>query len=394
MKHWPIYDTLPQYKKLREYQDKVPYEDFDPKTFKDVLLPEELSYVKKLFNEYPTEKIEVQAYSGLGTLHLLLLDHKDNIIKRIEKMASNAVGEELEVLEFGGTRYSPKFGWETKLGPHYDTRPVEMFVFDLQIQSNQDWGLFFEGQRFDLKDNEALLFNGTGQIHWRDGIRLNPDTEIDLIFFWMQHKNPRPLTEQHSKIMSTRQSILLKSVPIMEPLDNSQWWKKIEIVDAEQRHRHYEKISTENRNPLTHNEIYVLPFEDVGQINISKYLNNDVSVVSLSEQTVSVIFNKIKHIHAGFEFALEDCFLINNSKANWQKEIKDYFNNKEIVTFALNINTKSNNILIDNVTFNVDRMTGATFSVTNQNINIEDPEESINLLLFNFTIIDKNKGMV
>ncbi len=390
MKHWPIYDLVPEYLNLRKQQDPVSGEDFSPTIFKNVLSQDELNLTKKIFNEYPLDKIDVQSYSGLGTLHIQLLNYRDSIIKKIEKMASDAVGEDIEVLEFGGTRYSPKFGWETKLGPHYDTRPVEMFVFDLQVQSNQQWGLFFEGERIDLEDNVAVLFNGTGQIHWRDSIRLNDNAEIDLIFFWMQHKKPKPITEKHTKIMKDRQAILLKTVPIMKPLDNSQWWKPVKIENSISQYRHYEKISTDNHNPLFHNEIYNVALNTLDYNVNFDIKDTDISTVSLSSTKLSEIVERMKHIHAEFTFILSKCYLVKSIKSNkdFKNFIKNNFNNNKILTMAINIGESPQNLYIDDRAFAIDRFSAITFSPTHQTIKIKDNGVS-NLLLCNFVLIDE-----
>ena len=131
--------TFPEYIELIKSQPKIPGQDFEPVRFTDVLPNEELQSIKDQFDNVTAEKINVQGYAGLGTLTIHFLN-REGIIKKIEKMASDAVGEELEVLEVGGTRYSPDFGWYPKFGPHYDARPVEMYVFDYHVQSTENWG--------------------------------------------------------------------------------------------------------------------------------------------------------------------------------------------------------------------------------------------------------------
>jgi hypothetical protein len=121
----------------------------------------------------------------------------------------------LVVAEYSVVRYSPEYGYEVKLFPHYDTRPYEMFVFDVQLQTNEDWGIIVEGKQFNILDNQALLFSGTQQMHWRENKKLQDNSEILMMFFWLKHKISKPISETISTIMLERQTVLQKETNIL-----------------------------------------------------------------------------------------------------------------------------------------------------------------------------------
>lgn len=390
-------NTFSEYLEYKKTQETIPGENLSPTIFNDVLSNDELAYLQNLFNNYPEDKIDVQGFSGLGTLYIDKILNQESIIKRVELLASQAFGEELEVLDFSGTRYSPKFGWEVKLGPHYDARPVEMFVFDIQIQSNTPWGLFFEGKRFDLKDNQALLFSGTSQIHWRDPIRLDDDAQIDLIFFWMQHKKPKPLSEKHISIMRERQSILLNTINILPGLSNSDWWKPIKRSDSINKYPHYEKISITNIKPLEHNEIYRSAIEGVDYSNIYKHINlelSDMSEVNIPENIKNKIINQMTHIHAEYNISFKNINFVRYRKNNLNNKVNIHKNNKNILAIAIKLNSSTAfPISINNKLFYIDDFKSFTLSPTNQTVEIKTENfkdnDFVDVLFCNFYLNSK-----
>lgn len=393
-----IYEQFPEYEQLKESQSKVAGQDFVPVIFNDVLTQEELEDMKNQFNNYPKETIDVQGFSGLGTLSIFLMN-EDKVLKKIEEMASKALGEELEVLEYGGTRYSTEFGWEVKLGPHYDARPVDIYVFDFHVQSTIDWALFIEGDEFHLGDNQALMFSGTGSIHWRDPIRLKDGEVVDLIFFWLQHKNPRPLSKEHSMIMKDRQKMLLEKIDIMPPLSNKDWWEPIKISEKAEKYPHFEKLSTTHQNPLSHNVEY------------RWVLNND----NINEiyGLVNLDYEKSKQLEINNEFSKKIISFMNNVNAEFSLELKDILfkrydkscdisletmpkyisHNRPIITLAIQLNSNTKwPFVIEGNEFSLSDTNGLTFSQTNQifwrkDIELEE-DFFIDMLYCNFYIKD------
>jgi hypothetical protein len=388
-------ETFPEYVELIKRQPKISGQDFTPVLFKNVLPDEELKYVQSQFNNATAEDIDVQGYAGLGTLTIDLLN-KESIIKKIEKMASDAVGEELEVLEFGGTRYSPDFGWYPKLGPHYDARPVEMYVFDYHVQSTETWGLFMEGKRFDFGDNEALLFSGTGQIHWREPIQLKENAKIDLIFFWLQHKNPKEISQEHTDTMKMRSHFITKKIQAPPSLSEGDWWKTIQISDAVSQYPDFRKISKDHEDPLTHNTIYRAPINDKGvsdfynQHNLNSF---DNQIINITETLKNKVIGFMEHVHAEYNIKFENAYLIKNLGNN-KKIMQEYENNsnKELVSLMIQLTDSDCEYLINDKTFKVKQYSALTLSPTSQDCKIVfSDKDNIgpDLLFFNFSLQGK-----
>ena len=386
-------DTFPEYVKLIESQPKISGQDFSPVLFTSVLPNEELEHIKDQFNNAKPEEIDVQGYAGLGTLAITLLNKKE-IIEKIEKIASEAVGEELEVLEFGGTRYSPDFGWYPKLGPHYDARPVEMYVFDYHVQSTENWGLFMEGKRFDFGDNEALLFSGTGQVHWREPIQLKENAKIDLIFFWLQHKNPKPLSQEHIEVMKLRSHFITKKIQAPPSLKQEDWWKTIQISDEINKYPDFRKISKDHEDPLGHNTVYRSPINDESILDFYKVYN----LKSFSDQYISItetlknnVVNFMQHVHAEYTIKFENAYFVRHlsSSNNIMNEYKNTSNNK-LVSLMIQLTESNCEYLINEKSFKINKNSALTLSPTDQSCKVicSDGNEA-DLLFFNFSLQGK-----
>ena len=389
-------ETFPEYVDLVKSQPKINGQDFEPILFTNVLPDEELEYIKDQFNNVTPETIRVQAYAGLGTVGVKFLN-RESIIEKIEKIASDATGEELEVLEVGGTRYSPDFGWYPKFGPHFDQRPVEMYVFDYHVQSTENWGLFMEGKRFDFGDNEALLFCGTGRIHWREPIKLKENAKIDLLFFWLQHKSPRVMSKENSDIMKIRSSFINKKIEAPPSLKKEDWWKKIQISDSANQYPDFKKISLDGSTPLTHNTMYRSPIngKDIFDFYNPDNMNNlESQIVDITEETKNKVIRFMTHVHAEFDLTFENAYLVKNL-VNDEGIIKGYENksNKELVSLMIQLTDSNCNYLINDKSFIVKQHYALTLSPTSQDCKIifsDQDSRGADLLFFNFSL-DNNK---
>ena len=91
-----------------------------------------------------------------------------------------------------------------KLFPHFDGFPEPRLTFDYQIGSNTSWPLVVEDREYVLKDNQALTFSGTHQIHWRVHKDFSETDYLDMIFFHLKQKNAAPNPEGHKDLMQQR----------------------------------------------------------------------------------------------------------------------------------------------------------------------------------------------
>lgn len=205
-------DHLPNYKKFIESQPHIINSDFEPILLKNVLTQDQINKIIKDINNTPEEKVRVQKWGGQGCYDTVRLDKE--ITSKINWLIDNSIGEQFKLEHYSVIRYAKKYGYQVKLFPHHDTRYAEMFVLDLQLRSNEEWGIIVEGEKYNLNDNEALIFSGTQQMHWREKKDLQDSTEIDMIFFWFSHKTPRIKPEGHEELMHQRAGILMQETDI------------------------------------------------------------------------------------------------------------------------------------------------------------------------------------
>lgn len=136
----------------------------------------------------------------------------NKIIKYCEEV-SGVTGLILEAYQFSRyERFTKEDGniSSPKLVPHYDGFPEPRFTFDYQIRSNTSWPLFVEQKEFELKDNQALTFSGTHQIHWRSKKDFLPGQFVDMIFCHLYSPNLEKNSQEHWDIMSEKERAYLE----------------------------------------------------------------------------------------------------------------------------------------------------------------------------------------
>lgn len=112
-------------------------------------------------------------------------DFKDKILKIIQPYFNI----ELEPTELQFARYHHQSGYVPKLFPHFDGFEEHRITFDIQLNSSIDWPIVIENKEYLLKNNEALIFSGTDQIHWRSNYELSKNDYVDMFFVHLSVKN-------------------------------------------------------------------------------------------------------------------------------------------------------------------------------------------------------------
>lgn len=402
MSNFPNYNDLPEYKTLRDEHKEngkiLNDEDRAPALFKNFLSEEELSYIQERFKNYPKEKITVKNFNGVGNIGDE--ENKEKIIRqhifdRVAEAASVTYGEELEVIDFSQTRYSLDFGPVVQLPPHYDTKPIETLIFDIQVFSNHDWDLVIEGEHYKLNNGDAVLFASTTQCHWRQEKEFNKEDETSLIFISLQHKNKRKILDEHREIKDQRIKVIEKELKIDK--------QKIKELIKNSRH-------TINRNPLTHAAKYnnIFTDEEIKQIydSIDLQSNKNTATVSiygqkvwhtpLPENIVERVTHQMNIIH-NQDFKLEAM-----SFARYSKEYSDipiltphYDNTFKEPRVTLDVQLRSNiswDIIVEGIRLKLQDNEAAAFSGTHQ-IHWREPIEFqdndfVEMLFCHFTLED------
>jgi len=118
------------------------------------------------------------------------VDFKTNmpIVNKIIGSAQQYSDFNLELESISFTRYSLKYG-TPDLPPHVDTNFKQpRLTFDIQLKSNTQWPIIIEKNIYTLKDNEALIFSGTHQVHWRQKKVFNVDEYVDMLLCQFSEK--------------------------------------------------------------------------------------------------------------------------------------------------------------------------------------------------------------
>lgn len=107
----------------------------------------------------------------------------DQIINKVTEIANKLVSKKLKLTEISFASYSKEYGELPLLSPHFDNMFTEpRLTLDVQLKSNFSWPIVVRGNEFTLKDNQALTFSGTHQIHWRTFREFRDDEFIDMLF--------------------------------------------------------------------------------------------------------------------------------------------------------------------------------------------------------------------
>lgn len=107
----------------------------------------------------------------------------ESVINKINNIAKDIYDEPVKLQEVSFARYSKEYGDMPILTPHFDNSfSSPRVTIDIQIKSNIDWPIVVDDKSFVLKDNEALTFSGTNQIHWREHRKFNDNDFIEMIF--------------------------------------------------------------------------------------------------------------------------------------------------------------------------------------------------------------------
>lgn len=145
-------------------------------------------FIKDLFTEKERSDIletlakkEHYQLEGTGRVLSNLNSLSNEIKKKLLDLAELKLNKNLKLVGEGFTTYKKQYG-EPWLDPHIDFNETS-YILDYQFDSNIEWPIFVEGESFTLNNNEAVLFSGKNQIHWRPKRKFSDDEYVSMIFF-------------------------------------------------------------------------------------------------------------------------------------------------------------------------------------------------------------------
>lgn len=140
-----------------------------------------------------------------------------DIIDKVTQVAEDTMGEEFVLYEYNFSRYQKtisdcrKFLFNPLLFPHIDNAFTgKRFTIDVQLKSNLSWDIVVDDWKsektFTLKDNQALTFSGTHQVHWRPKKDFTDDQFLEALFLHLVPKYNNFVSEQDKKDILDRQA--------------------------------------------------------------------------------------------------------------------------------------------------------------------------------------------
>ena len=201
-----------KYEELKKQQGKIYNEDFNVIIIDNILLPEQIDKIYNIVNSTKEQDTTIKDFAG----HKLWnVGFGDEIENRISSVVKNSILEDVVLnKDYTFARYSKNFGYVPKLFPHFDTRESQTIVCDIQLKSTTDWGIVVEGKTYYLNFNQALIFSGTQQMHWREQKELTDSDEVDMIFCHLRYNPLKPLENDQNKKLMERSWVLMEETGI------------------------------------------------------------------------------------------------------------------------------------------------------------------------------------
>jgi hypothetical protein len=186
--------------------------NLDNKVISGVLSQDQIDRVYSLVNSCPENKIKAPNDYGQLAFFIDEFDSRESgaedIYLSIENMLKSEYNINLKIAAIQFVRYTTKSGNRAWLPPHYDkVFKKPMITVDIQMDSNLVWPVYVNGTSYTLSNNEALVFSGTHQIHWRPKIELQDDQYLDMIFCHLEDTQADEISDKHRvdmKLLSTK----------------------------------------------------------------------------------------------------------------------------------------------------------------------------------------------
>lgn len=169
---------------------------------------------KRIYNIVQhTDRTDFQQYLSYVSWHIEL---PQDIVDMVTQVAEDIIGEDLILAEYNFSRYQKtisdckKFLFNPLLFPHIDDAFTgRRFTVDVQLKSNIYWDIVVDNwkseQTFMLKDNQALTFSGTHQVHWRPKREFADGEFLEALFLHFVPKyNNMVSKEEKEEILSRR----------------------------------------------------------------------------------------------------------------------------------------------------------------------------------------------
>lgn len=130
------------------------------------------------------------------------------ISEKLQNIVSVALKEDVVASEVELCIYTPDFGYLPKLPPHFDSHQQDgqRVTMSVLLETNKEWDLIVEGQKYRSDINQGIVFSGTQQIHWREDVSFAPGEYYASIFAHFAYKNKKEFSANQIEIMKYKEN--------------------------------------------------------------------------------------------------------------------------------------------------------------------------------------------
>jgi hypothetical protein len=196
--------------------------EFKPFVVKDVLSQEDYAYVyecvKNAFPEELAPDLPPDNREGLEYLNVPELGYfayikgfDNNFLLTIRDFTEDVTGLSLKTAQVHFARYTTKTGHQPELRPHSDNQLKKPSItLSIQLDSTLDWELCAYDTCDTLASNEALVFSGSHQMHWRPPTNFSENDYLDILVCQMSIDGSEYLLPSHYQNMQILQDAELE----------------------------------------------------------------------------------------------------------------------------------------------------------------------------------------
>lgn len=159
------------------------------------LLPEELATIDFILTDENmwASRSEKKYDKDLGRI-IYTINLPEETSKNIKRRTESIIGKKIYgTFSISFVDYDSRYG-QPNLPPHFDG-DSNALIIDCQYKSNTSWSLGVNTTVFDMKDNDAVIFNPNEYPHWRPHKEFKEGEFMTMIFI----RFPNPDTNYSDK---------------------------------------------------------------------------------------------------------------------------------------------------------------------------------------------------
>lgn len=187
--------------------------------YKNIFTEEEIKDIYSVINIKQTESTSIVPIYSQKAWHVHI---PENVKNTITNFAKKVYKQNVKLEEISFARYSNDYGVLPNLTPHFDNTFLQQRVtVDVQLKANIDWPIVVEGKSFTLKDNEAVTFSGTHQIHWREHRKFFDIDFVEMLFCHFSLEEKKEITIEEKCNVESKMSYFTNrfSFNLMEQIE-------------------------------------------------------------------------------------------------------------------------------------------------------------------------------